>query len=175
MVNLTDSSGEIIVSNLDDWYRIVLADGSELGFGDAYPSKQNVDRTLIKIVPAGQGLVFRYQRTDGGDRLSQGWPIGDKGWLRGKHVKPDGTEVVKNLSLSWEPTKLALYESNDNYGFVAQQLPGNRVALYAYDRHGSVLGLAVTPDKTVIGYASKYATSLDVSFVKTGSHFKGHF
>ena len=120
-------------------------------------------------------MVFRYQRTDGGNAASQGWPQGDTGWLRGVQVKADGSEVIKNMSLSWEPTKICMYDDNSNYGFIAQQLPGNRVALYAYNRHGTVCGLRVTPDNGVIGYESGHALCLDCAFVRVGSHFKGLF
>lgn len=157
----------------------MLADGSELGLGDKYaggPVSEADGRTLVKVVPAGQGMVFRYQRFDGDNRRDQGWPIGDKGYLRGLQVKPDGSEVILNLSLSWEPVKLCLYNNNSNYGIVASQLPGNRVALYGYNRHGTVCGLRVTPEGGIIAHESTHALALDCEFVKVGSgRFKGLF
>lgn len=177
--NLTDSNGEAIWSNEEFWYKITLADGTELGMGDRYHggsvSEKN-GRTLIKVVPAGQGLVFRYQRFDGDNRQNQGWPIGDKGYLRGLQVHEDGTETVMNLSLSWEQSKLCLYNDNDNYGLRARQLPGNRVALYGYNRHGTLCGLRVTPEGIVIAHESSFALALDCEFVKVNSgEFKGLF
>ncbi|KEY73935.1 hypothetical protein S7711_07775 [Stachybotrys chartarum IBT 7711] len=166
MVNLTDNSGEAIFSNPGDWYKITLADGKELGLGAPHPSSANNGRTLVEVVPAGSGMVFRYQRKDGDDRQHQGWPIGDKGYLRGIQVLPDGSQVVKNLSLSWEPVKLCLYDNYDNYGMVATQLPGNRVALYGYNRHGGVCGLRVTPNGNVIAHEAPYPLPLDCEFVK---------
>jgi hypothetical protein len=179
MGNLKDKNGEAIFSNDGLWYKITLADGTELGRGDPYEggdvSAKN-GRTHIKVVPAGQGLVFRYQRTDGSDAQDMGWPEGDKGYLRGLQVHPDGTETVMNLSLSWEPVKLCLYNDNNNYGLVARQLPGNRVALYGHNRHGNVCGIRVMPDGTVIGHDSKNAMALDCEFVKVGTTmFKGRF
>ncbi|KAI9148241.1 Cytochrome b2 [Paramyrothecium foliicola] len=168
MVNLTDNHGDIIVSNAGNWYKITLADGSELGLGDRYSggsvSEAN-GRTLVKIVPAGQGLVFRYQRFDGDDRTGQGWPIGDKGYLRGLQVKSDGTEQIMNMSLSWEPSKLCLYNDNSNYGLLANQLPGNRVALYGYNRRGTVCGLRVTSGRWVVAHESTHALALDCEFI----------
>ncbi|CAM1508715.1 Fc.00g055630.m01.CDS01 [Cosmosporella sp. VM-42] len=179
MVNLTDSSGQAIWSNQDFWYKIVLADGSELGLGEVYaggPQSTKNGRTLVKVVPAGQGMVFRYQRFDGDNRKDQGWPIGDKGYLRGLQVKPDGSEAIKNMSLSWEPPKLCMYDDNSNYGFLAEQLSGNRVALYGYNRHGTLCGLRVTPGGGVIAHESAHALALDCSFVRVGSRrFTGLF
>ncbi|RYP33637.1 hypothetical protein DL767_004686 [Monosporascus sp. MG133] len=179
MVNLTDNHGQPIWSNQEFWYKITLADGSELGLGNKYaggPVSENNGRTLVQVVPAGQGMVFRYQRFDGDNRQNQGWPIGDKGYLRGLQVKPDGTEVVMNLSLSWEPSKLCMYNDNSNYGMIAEQLPGNRVALYGYNRHGTLCGLRVMPGGEIIAHQSAHAMALDCAFVKVGSgRFQGLF
>jgi hypothetical protein len=179
MVNLTDSSGEAIFSNDDLWYKIQLADGTELGLGEkaagGSASEKN-GRTRVRVVPSGQGMVFRYQRHDGDSRGSYGWPIGDKGWLRGLQVGPDGNETILNMSLSWEPPRLCMYNDNSNYGLVANQLPGNRVALYGYDRHGTVCGLRVTPDGNIIGHVSAHAMALDCTFVRvTAGRFRGFF
>lgn len=121
-------------------------------------------------------MVFRYQRFDGDNRAHQGWPIGDKGYLRGLQVKSDGSEVIKNLSLSWEPPKLCLYNDNDNYGIVANQLPDHRVALYGYNRHGTLCGLRVTSENHIVAHESQHALALDVAFVKVGTfRFTGLF
>lgn len=120
-------------------------------------------------------MVFRYQRVDGRNIADQGWPHGDKGWLRGMQVQADGTEVIKNMSLSWEPLRLCMYDDNSNYGFVTIQLPGNRVALYGYNRHGTLCGLRVTREGIIIGHESKYALGLDCSLVPVGGQFRGYF
>ena len=177
--NLTDNTGERIWSNQDYWYKIVLDDGSELGLGEPHPggpqSTKN-GRTFVTVVPSGQGMVFRYQRADGDNRKDQGWPIGDKGYLRGLQVKPDGTEVIKNMSLSWSPPKLCMYDDNSNYGISAAQLPENRVALYAYNSSGTLCGLRVTPDRHIIGHESAHALALDCEFVRVGTaKFTGLF
>ncbi|EFX00687.1 hypothetical protein CMQ_7689 [Grosmannia clavigera kw1407] len=176
MVDLKNIDGNQIVSNKGYWYKISLADGSELGLGDIYqgnyPSGKPPPngRTLVKVVPAGQGMVFAYQRFDGDNRSNQGWPIGDKGYLRGLQVTPEGGEIVKNISLSWEPAKLCLYDDNTNYGIVAEQLPGNRAALYAYDQDGTVCGLRVVPGGNVIAHKSTHALALDCQIVKVGTN-----
>ena len=177
---MTDSTGETIWSNAEYWYKIVLGDGSELGLGDLYPggptSTAN-NRTHVKVVPAGQGMVFRYQRNDGNNRASQGWPIGDKGYLRGLQVKPDGSEVVRNMSLSGGPLcQLCMYNDNSNYGILAGQLPGNRVALYGYNGGGGLCGMRVNPDGNIIAHDSTHAMALDCAFVKVStSRFVGLF
>jgi len=157
----------------------MLADGNEIGLGDRHhggPVSEKNERTLLKITPAGQGMAFRYQRFDGDNRPNQGWPTGDKGYLRGLSIKPDGTEVAMNMSLSWEPPKLCVYNDNSNYGMVAEQLPGNRAALYAYNRHGVLCGLRVTSEGIIIAHESSHALALDCEFVKVGSgRFKGLF
>lgn len=162
-----------ITSNNGRWYKIALPDGSELGLGTVYsggPVSQQNERTFVSVVPAGQGMVFRYQRFDGDNTTGYGWPQGDRGYLRGLQVKPDGTEVIKNMSLSWEPPKLCMYNDNSNYGIVARQLAGNRVALYAYNRHGSLCGLRVTPDRQIIAHeSSSHGLALDCEFVSVGT------
>jgi len=173
--DLITTQGGQITSNPEKWYKISLADGTELGLGESRPSTLNNGRTLVKVVPAGQGMVFRYQRRDGENIANQGWPQGDKGWLRGMQVKPDGSQVIKNMSLSWEPLNLCMYDDNSNYGFITQQLPGNRVALYGYNRHGTLCGLRVTPDGNIIGHESQYPLCLDCSFEEVGAQFTGSF
>lgn len=77
--DLKDSDGNQIVSNKGYWYTITLADGSELGLGQIYPGTSYPSgkpipngRTLVNVVPAGQGMVFAYQRFDGDARQDQG-------------------------------------------------------------------------------------------------------
>jgi hypothetical protein len=91
-------------------------------------------------------------------------------------VHDDGTETVLNLSLSWEPSKLCLYNDNSNYGIRARQLAGNRVALYGYNRHGTLCGLRVTSEGNVIAHESSFALALDCQFVKVSTdEFSGDF
>ena len=181
--NLTDTTGEIIVSNEGSWYKIVLADGSELGLGAFWPgspkTSQN-NRTLVKVVPAGQGMVFRYQRTDGNDRAHQGWPIGDKGYLRGLQVRDDHSELILNMGLSWDEStpqsNLCMFDTNENYGIIAEQLPENRVALYAYNKHNAVCGLRVDKHGHIMAHRSQSPLALDCAFVRVGtSRSKGLF
>jgi hypothetical protein len=180
MVNLTDNTGETIWTDNSYLYKITLADGSELGLGDVYPGgseSQANGRTFVKVVPAGQGMVFRYQRMDGNGDGGYGWPIGDKGYLHGLQVKPDGSEEIMNMSLSWEPSHLCLYNDNNNYGLVADQLANNRVALYGYNREGTLCGLRVSPGgDSIIAHVSDHALALDCEFVKVSTaRFLGNF
>lgn len=170
-----DSLGAQIATHANLWYKIALADGTELGLGDAIAGTAGSGGSLVKVVPAGQGMVFRYQRVDGQDIPQQGWPQADKGWLRGIQVKSDGTEVIKNMSLSGDPAHLCMYNSNNNYGFITYDLGGNRVALYAYNRHGKVCGLRVTPAGEIIGHEGKFPLGLDCSFVQVGGLQTGYF
>ncbi|PNP75169.1 hypothetical protein FNYG_11495 [Fusarium nygamai] len=76
MVNLTDNSGNPIWSGPDNWYKIALADGTELGL-----DHDDSNWGYLKIVPACQGMVVRYQRQEDNNRPVYGWPIGDKGYF----------------------------------------------------------------------------------------------
>ncbi len=132
---MTDSTGDPITSSDGHWYKIVLADGRELGYGEWLRGDEN-NATTLKMVPAGGGMVFRYQRHDGDDRVGQGWPVGDKGYLRGLSVNANGTETTMNLSFNQEHwTMLCGYSHNGSFGFVASQLGNHRVALYGYNEN----------------------------------------
>ena len=166
--NLVDIDGAIICAN--KWYKIVLRDGSELGFG-----VRDKGRDSCAPVPAGQGLVIRYRRNQNDqDRKLYGWPTGDLGYLKGFTVTPDGRQVFKHLSLSnGVPSILAWYDSDDSYGFVAKQLPGNRVALYAHDQNKSTSGLTVQKldgGLTMHGTQGAYPIAFDCAFVEVGPY-----
>ncbi|KAF7799915.1 hypothetical protein EIP86_011158 [Pleurotus ostreatoroseus] len=167
--NLVDIDGAIIGTN--KWYKIVLRDGSELGFG-----VKDKGRDSCAPVPAGQGLIIRYRRhqNDAQDHRFYGWPTGDKGWLKGYTVTPEGRQVFKHLSLSnGAPPILAWYDSDDSYGFVAKQLPGNRVALYAYDQNKATTGLKVQKldgGLSMHGTQGAYPIAFDCAFVEVGPH-----
>lgn len=121
-------------------------------------------------------MIFRYQRQDGDNRAHQGWPIGDKGYLRGLQVMADGTHIVKNMSLSGVPVQLNMYDDNDNWGMLAEQLPKHRVALYGYLKNNKLCGIRVAPDGSLIAHESPYAMALDCEFVKVSTpRFKGLF
>lgn len=171
--DLTDSSGVAISSNEDYWYKIVLADGSELGLGE--PEDANNGRTPVLVVPSGQGMVFRYQSEDGKDIRDQGWPMGQKGYLRGMHVEPNRTQIIQNMSFSGGSPRLCMYDDNTNYGIVAEQISGNRVVLYGY-RGESIVGMKVTPEGAIIGYGRVHISGLVCSFVQVGTSIsKGWF
>ncbi|KAH7304257.1 hypothetical protein B0I35DRAFT_414546 [Stachybotrys elegans] len=170
MVDLTDNNGDQIRSDQEYWYKIALADGREIGLGEPWKSSANNGRTLLKVVPAGQGIVWRYQRFDGDNRPAQGWPIGDKGYLRGLQVNFDGSETIKHMSVSaGSQHRLCGYDDNNNYGLVAEQLPKHRVALYAYNGSGNVCGLRVTADNIIIAHESGHAMALDCEFVRVST------
>jgi len=171
MPDIMDNAGTMITSNESNWYKIALADGSELGLDSRSFGASND----VIVVPAGQGMVVRYQRQDGKNIAHQGWPHGDKGWLRGLQVRSDGTTIVKNLSLSAGLPYLSGYDSNNNYGFLTHQLPQNRIALYAYNGKGTLSGLRVTPEGRIVGHDHQYAMGLDCAFVEVGGHYSGYF
>jgi hypothetical protein len=174
MAHLLDSSGDAIFSNDGLWYKIQLADGTELGLGEKSGARNG--RTKLRVVPSGQGIVFRYQRHDGESQGSYGWPSGDKGYLRGLQVEPDGSETILNMSISGGAPHLCMYNDNSNYGVIANQLPHNRVALYGYDGHGRICGLRVAPDRSIIGHVSAHALALDCAFVRVNAgRFTGFF
>ncbi|KZT02681.1 uncharacterized protein LAESUDRAFT_684892 [Laetiporus sulphureus 93-53] len=169
MRNLLDINGNAIFTN--KWYKIMLSDGSELGFGVSLDG----GKYGCAPVPSGQGLVIRYRRHQNDDLTIYGWPIGDCGYFKGYTVTPDGGQVlIKHLSLSnGSPPLLAWYDSDDSYGFVAKQLPGNRVALYAFDQNKAVAGLKVQnvgQGLSMHGVQGAYPIALDCAFVEVGPY-----
>jgi hypothetical protein len=177
-VNLKDTAGETIWSSEGWWYKIALADGTELGLGEELPSQLNNGRTFVQVVPAGQGCVFRYQRSNDDHRGIYGWPVGDTGYLRGIQVQENGKEIVKNLSIGGGNAAdvLCAYDTQDSWGFVGSQLHGNRIALYAHNSKGELVGLRVMRSGHVHAHHSKHALALDCEFVKVGTWtFKDFF
>ena len=69
-----------------------------------------------------------------------------------------------------------MYNDNSNYGMLAEQLPGHRVALYRYNGNGVVCGMRVKPNGNIVAYDSTYPMALDCAFVKVStSRFVGLF
>ncbi len=60
-----------------------------------------------------------------------------------------------------EKLRLCKYDGLDNYGFRAQQLAKNSVALYGYDHNGNLCGIGVLPCGTFGGDRSNYALALN--------------
>lgn len=152
------------------WYKIVLADGSELGYGVT-----DKGRDSCAPVPSGQGMVIRYRRVqDNSNHTTYGWPTGDLGYIKGLDVRPDGLQLVKYLSLSnGAPPILAWYDRDDSYGFVAKQLPNNRIALYAHDQDKAVAGLKVQNvggGLSIHGTQGPFPIALDCAFVAVGPY-----
>ncbi|KIL83749.1 hypothetical protein FAVG1_13025 [Fusarium avenaceum] len=174
MVNLTDNEGHNIWSGPENWYKIALADGSELGI--SYPGSNPYQ---IQAVPAGRGMVVRYQRFDGDDRLNQGWPIGDKGYFRCMQLSHDGKEITLNMSLSGQQATFSAQTGNKAFGMRAEQLGNNRVALYGIDANGRLCGLRVrsTPGNAPVDpHFGDYLMGLDCEFVKVSTTLsKGSF
>ncbi|KAF7793875.1 hypothetical protein EIP86_004997 [Pleurotus ostreatoroseus] len=164
---LVDINGAHISTN--KWYKIVLRDGNELGWGVV-----DQGRDGCAPVPAGHGFVIRYRRdqVEDKDHPVYGWPAGDKGWLKGYTMMTNGNKAFRHLSLSMDaPPILAWYDSNDSYGFVAKQLPGYRVALYAYDKNHEVAGLKaqnMEGGQLIQGTQGAYPIALDCAFVEVG-------
>ncbi len=148
----------------------MLLDGRELGFG-----VKDKGRDSCAPVPSGEGLIIRYRRNQNDqDHVQYGWPIGDKGYLKGYTVTPEGAPVFKHLSLSnGAPPILAWYDSDNSYGFTAKQLPGNRVALYAFDQNKAAAGLKVQKlggGLTMHGTQGAYPIAFDCALVEVGPH-----
>ncbi|CAL1715443.1 unnamed protein product [Somion occarium] len=164
--NLKDADGSDIFDGL--WYKIMLSDGTELGFGPLVNS-----RLSCGPKPPGQGMIFRYFRYKGNDTVSgYGWPSGDIGYFKGLGMGTDGKEYRQYLSLSnGVPPVLAWYDKDDSYGFTGTQIPGNRIALYAKDQTGATVGLrgeteSVSKEAVAFyGQRSQFPICLDCSFV----------
>jgi hypothetical protein len=179
MTNITDAQGEPIWSNNDAWYKIVLADGNELGCGAAVGG----GRYLVRPVPAGQGMVVRYQRYGGDNSAGQGWPDADMGFLRAMQIKDDGSQIIMNVALysdPGQPFRLCLTNETVEWpkGFFAGQLSDNRVALYANRRTDELCGLRVASNgQWIVGNrANDWLVGLECKFVKVGSsRSRGNF
>lgn len=131
--NLRDIDGKEITT--DRTYKIQFADGTELGQGSRFGE--------IVAAPdsSGAGAVLQYVRIRG-DKAIYGWPQGDVGYLKAYIVNPDGKGQTYYLSLSdGAPGSLRWLTSDTAYGFTMQQLPGNRLALYARDKFKSDRGV----------------------------------
>ncbi|KAF4959170.1 hypothetical protein FGADI_1857, partial [Fusarium gaditjirri] len=170
MVDLTDNAGNKILSGPENWYKIVLADGSEFGIGYSPGGYY-----WVGIVPAGHGMVVRYQRFPGDDRLNQGWPIGDKGYFRCMQIDKVGKTLLLNLSMLHRRGYVSQMAEHPAHGMRAEQLAHNRVALYGYDEQGKLGGLRViwnsgerNVDEGWIepDYYAAHLTGLDCEFVK---------
>ncbi|KAF4338746.1 hypothetical protein FBEOM_7368 [Fusarium beomiforme] len=167
MVDLTDNEGHKIWSGPENWYKIVLADGSELGI--SYPGSNPYQ---IQVVPAGRGMVVRYQRFDGDDRLNQGWPIGDKGYFRCMQLSHDGKQVLLNMGISGQQAAFTAMAENNAHGMRAEQLAHNRVALYGYNAEGRLCGLRVrstSGNAPIDPHYGEYLVGLDCEFVKVST------
>lgn len=165
--DLADNEGNNIWSGPGTWYKIVLADGSELGV--SYPRSNPYQ---IQVAPAGREMVVRYQRFDGDNRLNQGWPIGNKGYFRYMQISHDGKEVFLNMSISGQQAAFTAMEENKAYGMRAEQLAHNRVGLYGYDAGGRVCGLRVRSTQgpaPVDPHYGNFLLGLDCEFVKVST------
>ncbi|KAH7215594.1 hypothetical protein DER44DRAFT_653988 [Fusarium oxysporum] len=136
--NLKDNQGQVIKSGPDNWYKLALADGKELSF---IPRTEGgrVTKYFISAIDAGQGMVVRYQRYNSDDRLNQGWPISDKGYLCCLQY---GLAASIGVHFYTHDHTSLFVTSDDAYihGLRAEQLAGNRVSLYAYDKMESYAG-----------------------------------
>ncbi|KAF5695414.1 putative urease [Fusarium globosum] len=139
MVNLKDNQGQEIKSGPDHWYKIVLRDGRELVIAGGADRFHETTYLLAASHP-GQGLILRYQRFNGDDRLNQGWPIGDKGYLRCGHYNKNGNVGV--FPNSQGDDNIVVTDRDElAYGLQAEQMAGNRVSLYGYDKDGKLRGI----------------------------------
>ncbi|KAL0070297.1 hypothetical protein AAF712_002789 [Marasmius tenuissimus] len=172
--DLVDIDGNAITT--DQWYKIMLSDGTELGIGATVEGRKG-----SAPLPSGQGMVVRYRHKEDKDTAVYRWVEGETGFIRGLSVELDGTQNHKNLSLSrlLSPRVLAWYDdppvSGASYGIKAYQLPGNRIALYGLDEDGNALGLRVYHETagglSVRAMGGDWPLSLDVAFVRMNKTF----
>ncbi|KAK1226855.1 hypothetical protein PQX77_010159 [Marasmius sp. AFHP31] len=170
---LVDINGNAITT--DQWYKIMLSDGTELGIGATVEG-----RTVSAPVPSGQGMVVRYRLKENNDTALYRWVEGDTGFIRGLSADLDGTQNHKNLSFSGpalSPRVFAWFNdtAGASYGIKAYQLPGNRIALYGLDKAGNALGLRVYREPagglSVRAMEGDWPLSLDVAFVRMDKTF----
>ncbi|KAK0238586.1 hypothetical protein EDD85DRAFT_827392 [Armillaria nabsnona] len=141
-VNLLDSDGKNIENQ--HYYKIRLADGSELGYA---PSGMSITsaKAICAPMPSNAGALFRFVPKDD-SKNGVPWTVGDVGSLKGLQSREDGTVLKLGLSLSSPPTggtaALGWYDSA-SWGFTGKQLAGNRVALYARNKDAKDVGLIV--------------------------------
>lgn len=152
--------------NTAEWYKIMLADGTELGM-----SRENLGR----FYPSGKGAVVRYRdrRFRDTDETLYGWSEGDVGYIKGISVLHNGSHRRMHLSLS-NSTQPGLhwYESDDSTsGFYAAQIPRNRIVLYGRTRTGQKIGLRIDRDSVdIMGQSSSdWPLGLDCAFVPVGN------
>ncbi|KAF5708551.1 hypothetical protein FMUND_10570 [Fusarium mundagurra] len=181
MVNLVDSEGHAIFSGPDNWYKIALADGRELGLTPMIlrPNYSNdYKHGFISAVSPGEGLIFRYQRFANDDRLNQGWPIGDKGYLRCFQPMYDGLSLNINLAPNNHPNVYDIVASESAQTPIhAEQLGHNRVALYVYDKDGKIRGIRLNRigdarddgQRVLQQSRSDFLVPLDCQFVKVST------
>ncbi|KAG7085447.1 hypothetical protein E1B28_003008 [Marasmius oreades] len=171
---LVDIDGNAITT--DQWYKIMLSDGTELGVG------ATVEKRMASApVPSGQGMVVRYRFKENNDTALYRWVEGETGFIRGLRTGLGGTQNRKNLSLSFylKPRVFAWYDeppaTGPSYGIKAYQLPGNRIALYGLDDQGNALGLRVYHEPTgglsIRAMGGDWPLSLDVAFVRVDKTF----
>ncbi|PSR80471.1 hypothetical protein PHLCEN_2v6728 [Hermanssonia centrifuga] len=162
--NLKDADGDHVWEAR--WYKIMLSDGTELGFGQQVNGKLSCGPC-----PAGQGMAFRYIRSQSDLTAdNHGWPAGEVGYLRGLGMGTDGREYRKHLSLSdGAPPALLWYDTANSYGFSGEPLPGNKIALYAHDQYSRKVGLrghVIHEEAGFYGQRSDFPICLDCSFVR---------
>ncbi|THH02665.1 hypothetical protein EW026_g246 [Hermanssonia centrifuga] len=166
--NLKDANGDIVWEA--KWYKIMLSDGTELGFGP-----QVNGRWSCGPRPSGQGVVVRYIRDQKNvTATNHGWPTGDVGYFKAIGMGADGKEHRKYLSLSAsDPAVLAWYDTANAYGLIGEQIPGpeNRIALFAKNQFDEKAGLrgdtgSLTNNAPAFfGHRSDFPVGLDCSLV----------
>ncbi|KAF5647017.1 uncharacterized protein FTJAE_1848 [Fusarium tjaetaba] len=183
MVNLVDTEGHAILSGPDNWYKIAIADGTELGLT---PYKWTPGYSIdlkhghISAVSPSEGLISRYQRFANDDRLGQGWPIGDKGYLRcfEPMYEHDGRSLNINLTKNVYSNLYDIVATESAQTPIhAEQLGHNRVALYIYDKDGKIrefrlnrIGDAREDAQRVIQQSrSDFLVPFDCEFVKVST------
>lgn len=168
--------------NTEDDYKIMLADGSELGLAIIGTTTRQIDS--CGPTPASSGAIFQWS-TDpraSEDADSSNWAVGERGYLTGIMINSEGEYVTRYLGLTTKSlnsdeldTPILGWFKDEKFakGFTAQQTSGNRIALFGYDdKQNKKHGLRPYPldknhaDRLVVLGDKSANLPLDCQFVK---------
>ncbi|KAI1110099.1 hypothetical protein F5Y14DRAFT_383257 [Nemania sp. NC0429] len=178
-----DSDGQAI-NSLDD-YKIMFADGTELGWAHASITSRMLNS--CGPVQSSSGAIFQWSLKLDEQSDSDSWRVGTPGYLTGAMANGEGTWFARVLYLDTTPQHkdqppvipfLAWTKDTSlAKGFHATNTSGNRVALLANDMQSNLRGIRPYPYKRDLeggNFAGQYDVmggdagylALDCQFVK---------
>ncbi|KAG7444418.1 uncharacterized protein BT62DRAFT_1077761 [Guyanagaster necrorhizus] len=164
--HLIDSDGKNIENQ--HYYKIRLADGSELGYAPTGMSITSA-KAVCAPMPSNAGALFRFVPKDD-SKNGVPWTVGDVGYLKGLQSREDGTVLKMNLTLSTGSLPALGWYDSPPWGFTGKQLAGNRIALYARNKDAKDVGLVVVDlgrnESTLVEDRSGEHIPLDCQFVR---------